>query len=156
VTWRSFDRLRGGIGPRLLARVLLFSLVSTLILTLSQLYFDYRHDTRAIESRMSEIAGSYRQSLGEGLWNLDRRQLELQIEGILRLPAIRFVEVREATDRADPMAVSGGATRIPPRSAANAPSSVRLAASSSSSAFCRSKPRSMISIGRCTTRRSSS
>ncbi len=107
-TWRSFDRLRGGIGPRLLARVLLFSLASTLILTLSQLYFDYRHDTRAIESRMSEIAGSYRQSLGEGLWNLDRRQLELQIEGILRLPAIRFVETRETTDRADPMVVSGG------------------------------------------------
>src|SRR5260370_7951480 len=57
---------------------------------------------------MSEIAGSYLQSLGEGLWNLDRRQLELQIEGILRLPAIRFVEIRETTDRADPLLVSGG------------------------------------------------
>jgi signal transduction histidine kinase len=107
-TWRSFDRLRGGIGPRLLARVLLFSLAITLVLTLFQLYLDYRHDVRAIESRMSEIEGSYLQSLGEGLWNLDRRQLELQIEGILRLPAIRFVEVRETTDRGDPMVVSGG------------------------------------------------
>lgn len=57
---------------------------------------------------MSEIEGSYLQSLGEGLWNLDSRQLELQIEGILRLPAIRFVEVRETTDRANPMVVSGG------------------------------------------------
>src|SRR2546430_7200835 len=57
---------------------------------------------------MSEIEGSYLESLGEGLWNLDSRQLELQIEGILRLPAIRFVEVRETTDRANPMVVSGG------------------------------------------------
>jgi PAS domain S-box-containing protein len=107
-TWRSLDRLRRGIGPRLLGRVILFSIASTLILTLSQLYLDYRHDTRAIDDRMAEIAGSYRQSLGEGLWNLDRRQLELQIEGILRLPGVRFVEVRESTGRGDPMVVSGG------------------------------------------------
>jgi PAS domain S-box-containing protein len=110
-TWRSLDRLRGGIGLRLLARVLIFSFAITLLLTLFQLYFDYRRDVRAIESRMSEIAGSYLQSLGEGLWNLDRRQLELQIEGILRLPAIRFVEIRETTDRADPLLVSGGRHR---------------------------------------------
>jgi PAS domain S-box-containing protein len=108
VTWHSFNRLRRGIGLRLLARVLLFSSVITLILTLFQLYFDYRYDVGAIESRMSEIEGSYLQSLGEGLWNLDSRQLELQIEGILRLPAIRFVEVRETTDRANPIVVSGG------------------------------------------------
>ena len=57
---------------------------------------------------MSEIEGSYLQSLGGSLWNLDRRQIELQIEGILRLPAIRFVEVRESTDRANPLVVSGG------------------------------------------------
>ena len=107
-TWRSFDRLRGGIGLRLLARVLLFSFAITLILTLFQLYVDYRRDVRAIEARMSEIAGSYLQSLGEGLWNLDRRQLELRIDGILRLPAIRSVEIRETTDRADPLVVSGG------------------------------------------------
>lgn len=109
-TWRLFDRLRG-IGPRLLMRVLLFSVVSTLVLTLSQLYLDYRRDTGAIDHRMAEIADSYGHSLGESLWTLDRRQLELQIEGILRLPAVRFVEVRETTDRADPMIVSGGAHR---------------------------------------------
>ena len=108
VAWRSFHRWRRGIGPRLLVRVLLFSSAITLILTLFQLYFDYRYDVRAIESRLSEIEGSYLQSLGGSLWNLDRRQLELQIEGILRLPAMRFVEVRETTDRANPLVVSGG------------------------------------------------
>ena len=106
--WWSFDRLRGGIGARLLGRVLLFSFAITLVFTLVQLDANYRRDVRSIESRLSEVAGSYSQSLGEGLWNLDRRQLDLQIEGILRLPAIRFVEIREATNRADPMVVSGG------------------------------------------------
>jgi PAS domain S-box-containing protein len=107
-TSRAFDRLRGGIGPRLLGRVLLFSFAITQIVTLVQLGFDYSRDVKAIDGRLSEVAGSYSQSLGEGLWNLDRRQLDLQIEGILRLPAIRFVEIRETTDRAEPMVVAGG------------------------------------------------
>src|SRR5215470_9225406 len=108
VIWHSFNRWRRGIGPRLLVHLLLFSAAITLILTSFQLYFDYRYAVGAIESRMSEIEGSYLQSLSEGLWNLDSRQIELQIEGILRLPAIRFVEVRETSDRANPLVVSGG------------------------------------------------
>jgi len=105
---RSVDRLRSGIGLRLLVRVLLFSSAVTLVVTLVELYLDYRHDVGAIESRLSEVEGSYLQSIGEGLWDLNRRQLELQVEGILRLPDIRFVEVRETTDRANPMVVAAG------------------------------------------------
>jgi PAS domain S-box-containing protein len=103
-TWRWHS----GIGLRLLARVLLFSSAITLLLTLLQLYLDYRRDLGTIDRRISEIEGSYRRSLGEGLWNLDARQLELQVDGILHLPAIRFVEIREATDRGDPMVVAAG------------------------------------------------
>jgi PAS domain S-box-containing protein len=107
-TWRSLNRLRSGIGLRLLAGVLLFSSAITLLLTGLQLYLDYRRDVGTIEHRMSEIESGYLRSLGEGLWNLDERQLELQVDGILHLPAIRFVEVREATDRSDPMVVTAG------------------------------------------------
>jgi PAS domain S-box-containing protein len=107
-TWRCLNRWHRGIGLRLLARVLLFSSAITLLLTLLQLYFDYRRDVGTIDRQISEIEGSYRRSLGEGLWNLDARQLELQADGILHLPDIRFVEVREATDRADPMVVTAG------------------------------------------------
>ena len=107
-TWRSLNRLRSGIGLRLLASVLLFSSAITLLLTLLELYLDYRRDVGTIEQRMSAIERSYLPSLGEGLWNLDTRQLELQVDGILHLPAIRFVEVREVTDRPDPMVVTAG------------------------------------------------
>jgi signal transduction histidine kinase len=106
--WR-LDRWHSGIGLRLLVRVLLFSSAITLTLTLLQLYLDYRRDVGTIDRQISEVERSYRRSLGEGLWNLDARQLELQIDGILHLPDIRFVEVREATDRADPMVVTVGA-----------------------------------------------
>jgi signal transduction histidine kinase len=106
--WRGVNRWHSVIGLRLLVRVLLFSSAITLLLTLLQLYFDYRRDVGTIDRQISEIEGSYRRSLGEGLWNLDARQLELQVDGIAQLPDIRFVEVREATDRADPMVVTAG------------------------------------------------
>ena len=108
VVQRSLSRLLGGIGWRLLVRVLFFSSAITLLLTLAQLYVNYRRDVSTIDQRMSEIDSGYRQSLGEGLWRLDARQLQLQVEGILRLPDIRFVELREATDRADPLIITAG------------------------------------------------
>ena len=114
MAWLSLPGFRGGIGWRLLVRVLFFSSVITLLLTLTQLYLDYRRDVGEVDQRMSEIDSGYRQSLGEGLWRLDRRQLQLQVEGILRLPDIRYVELREATDRADPLVVTAGSHQANP------------------------------------------
>ena len=106
--------LPGGIGWRLLLQVLFFSSVITLLLTLTQLYLDYRRDVGAIDQRMSEIDSGYSRSLGEGLWRLDARQLQLQVEGILRLPDISYVELREATDRAAPLVVTAGSHQANP------------------------------------------
>jgi PAS domain S-box-containing protein len=111
-TWHSLNRLHSGIGLRLFVRVLLFSSAITLLLTLIQLYLDYRRDIGTIDRRISEIGSSYRRSLAEGLWRLDAPQLQLQVDGILHLPDIRYVEVREATDRSDPMVVSAGSRQV--------------------------------------------
>jgi len=112
--WRSFPRFHSAIGRRLLIRVLFFSSVITLLLTLTQLYLDYRGDVGAIDQRMSEIDGGYRQSLGEGLWRLDARQLQLQVDGISHLPDVSYVELREATDRAAPLVVTAGSHQSSP------------------------------------------
>ena len=80
----------------------------TLILTVLQLYLDYRRDVGVIKDRLAEIERSYIESIGESLWQLDERQLVLQLEGILRLPDIRAVEVREATNRPAPLVVAVG------------------------------------------------
>jgi PAS domain S-box-containing protein len=100
--WSALAGLRGNIGWRLLVRVLFFSSVVTLLLTLVQLYLDYRRDVQAIDLRMSEIDSVYSRSLGDGLWRLDTRQLRFQVEGIMHLPDISYVELREITDRAAP------------------------------------------------------
>lgn len=105
--WEWLTDLMGGIGWRLLVRVLFVSSVITLLLTMMELYLDYRRDIHAIELRMSEIESGYRQSLGEGLWRVNQPQLRLQVEGILRLPDISYVELREAADQT-PLVVTAG------------------------------------------------
>ena len=99
---------RSGVGPRLLAAVLLFSSIVTLTLTVLQLYLDYDREVGVIETRLDEIGRSYTDSLGESLWNLDQNQLRLQLDGILRLPDIRAAEVHEIADRPNPIRVSVG------------------------------------------------
>jgi PAS domain S-box-containing protein len=106
--WRIFSWSRGGIGLRLVAAVLLFSSIVTLTLTALQLYLDYDREVRGIETRLDEIGRSYFGSIGESLWKLDQSQLELQLNGILRLPDIRAVEVSEIADRQHPIRIAVG------------------------------------------------
>jgi PAS domain S-box-containing protein len=105
---RMFDWSRGDIGLRLLAAVLLFSSIVTLTLTALQLYLDYDREVSVIETRLGEIGRSYLGSLGESLWNLDQNQLQLQLNGILRLPDIRAVEIHEIADRPNPIHIAVG------------------------------------------------
>jgi Periplasmic sensor domain found in signal transduction proteins len=105
---RIFNWSRSGVGPRLLAAVLLFSSIVTLTLTALQLYLDYDREVGVISTRLDEIGRSTTGSIGESLWNLDQNQLKLQLDGILRLPDIRAAEVREIADRPNPIRVAIG------------------------------------------------
>jgi len=102
---RALAANRYGIGARLMIGVLLFSGGITVILTAIQLCVEYRRDISAVESRFNGIGDSYVDSLAESLWSLDEKQLRVQLEGILRLPDIRVVEVREAGTAERPLFV---------------------------------------------------
>jgi PAS domain S-box-containing protein len=106
--WARAKRLSGGIGLRLLASVLLISSIVTLVLTVLQLYLDYRREVSVIEMRLDEIGRSSPGSLSEGVWNLDRNQVQAQLNGFLRLPDIRAAEVREIGNRPNLMDVKAG------------------------------------------------
>jgi diguanylate cyclase (GGDEF)-like protein len=108
----GFARHRLGIAPRLLGLILLFSSVVTLLATGLQLYFDYRRDVDAIESRLDQVEQSYLDSLAGSLWNLDVAQLRLQLEGMLRLPDMQALEVDEvAPGVAKPLVIAVGEHR---------------------------------------------
>lgn len=84
-----------GIGLRLLAAIFLFSTAVTLLTTLFELYLDYRGQIQDIRDRFIEIEAGYLGSIGGSLWSLDVDQIQLQIEGIKRLPDMQYLEVRE-------------------------------------------------------------
>jgi len=109
---RSFADMRHSLGVRLLSSVLLFSACVTLILTLIQIYLEYRRDVSALELRLEQISNSNLDSVAEGLWILDEKQLRLQLAGILRLPGVRAVEVREADTASNPLVISLGEKSI--------------------------------------------
>jgi len=90
-----FYELRHGIGARLLALILLVSSAATLLATGLQLYLDYRSDVTMIHGRMDDIERSNLVSIADGLWRLEHAQLRLQLEGILRLPDMRAVQLEE-------------------------------------------------------------
>ena len=85
----------GGIAVSLLYRILLFSTLITLMSTALQLYFDFRRGVSGIEERFDEIRVSTVPSMSNSLWVVDHDQLRLLLNGIILLPDIRMVEVRE-------------------------------------------------------------
>lgn len=88
-------RIHRGIGWRLLISILLVSSLVTLVLTVGQLYFEFRRDVGEIERRLNELQSSYAESLAGSLWQFDTEQIRLQLAGIQRLPDIQAVELRE-------------------------------------------------------------
>ena len=108
----SIARHRVGVAPRLLTLILLFSSAVTLVSTGLQLYLDYSREVSAIESRLDEVERGYLTSIAGSLWNLDIGQLRLQLEGILRLPDMQALEVREVSSAvAQPLVVTVGKRR---------------------------------------------
>jgi signal transduction histidine kinase len=89
-------RGRNGLASRLLLLILGFSSLVTLISTALQLYFDYRQDMVLIESRLDEIERGNLDSIAVSLWNVDIDHLRLQLEGLLRLPDMLALEIRES------------------------------------------------------------
>ncbi|HWP94616.1 MAG TPA: EAL domain-containing protein [Gammaproteobacteria bacterium] len=87
------------LGLRVLAFILLISSLFALFATAVQLYVDYRKDVGGIERRINEIELSYLASITYSLWALDYAQLETQMQGILQLPDIKYVEIVDEAGR---------------------------------------------------------
>lgn len=101
--------LLGGIGRRLLVRILLFSSLITLLLTAVQLYLDYGRDVDLIAARVEQVRSSYHDSLARSLWNVDSDQVRIQLEGIASLPDVQAGTLLETGDTLrDPLRVAVG------------------------------------------------
>jgi len=97
---KHFQRLRTSspLSLKLMAWILLFSSVFTVIASGIQLYSDYRKDVSLIDQRLKVIESGYASSLAGSLWALDQKLLQTQMEGILSLPDIAHLRLRIEPD----------------------------------------------------------
>ncbi|MDX1302169.1 response regulator [Photobacterium sp.] len=84
-----------GLAKQLLFTILLMSSTFTLIITGLNVYLDYKEDLASIDERLLQIEKSNLSSLTSSLWVEDREQLQIQAEGIMRLPDIHFLSITD-------------------------------------------------------------
>ncbi|HLO75340.1 MAG TPA: PAS domain S-box protein [Magnetospirillum sp.] len=100
---------RSRIGRRLLTSLFLFSLTVTIGLFAFEIVQEYRHGLKAINGRLDEIEHSYAVSAADGIWAMDREAVKLLAQGVVSLPGIRYVEIRESdASRPDALVVWAG------------------------------------------------
>jgi len=81
------------LGQRVLIYILLCSTLLSIAAITVQLYSDFRQDSYDLEQRFSSIKSSYIDSIANSLWDFNEPLLAIQIEGIEKLPDIRFVKI---------------------------------------------------------------
>ncbi len=79
------------LGYQILTNVLLFSLLLSLLSTAYQVQSNYQKEKGQIEAQLQLIRAGYIDSLGKSLWDLDRDQVDLQLQAILNFPYIAAV-----------------------------------------------------------------
>ncbi|HAT31252.1 MAG TPA: hypothetical protein DCW29_10495 [Janthinobacterium sp.] len=85
---------RHNMGRRFAIWILLFSSVVTLFSTAFQLRLEYQRDVGEVESQLAQVQASYADSLASSLWITSAKDVRLQLQGMLRLPDLEYVEVR--------------------------------------------------------------
>ena len=102
---------KNGLSYRLLSYILVCSTVLALIITALQLAWDYRKDVAVIEDSIGQIEASFLQPIAASLWNLDEEQVKVQIEGIMNLPNMQFVMVKEMLGNSEVPLLAQGVER---------------------------------------------
>ncbi|MFH0997878.1 MAG: hypothetical protein V1844_20620 [Pseudomonadota bacterium] len=87
------------IARRLILYIFLFSALLIFLATLLQLFLDYRKDVSLIDNRIQQIAESHLKGITRSLWELDDNLLKIQMEGVLRLPDMQYLEIKQTSGR---------------------------------------------------------
>ncbi|MBS1198617.1 MAG: putative Signal transduction histidine kinase [Proteobacteria bacterium] len=80
------------IGRRLIILIILFSSAVTLIITLTQLFFDYRQQRDELDKVLSTVA-LHVPTIAGSVWSLDKVQTELALQALVQMPNIERASV---------------------------------------------------------------
>ncbi|MBB1487845.1 sensor histidine kinase [Oceanospirillum sediminis] len=81
------------LGIRLLTAILICSSAITLVATGTQLWIDYRYEVSAIDERLRQIENSSLKSLSNSLWEISPAQVQVQLDGLIQLPDVRYLSI---------------------------------------------------------------
>ncbi|MCG8613708.1 MAG: response regulator [Pseudomonadales bacterium] len=73
------------LAGRLLAYIILFSSFIALLATAVQLYFDYRQQLSELEGNVDQVFATFGDSVLNSLWSVDREQIQVHLQGIVKL-----------------------------------------------------------------------
>ena len=90
--WQAFFN-GNGIARRLIVALVLFSTVLTTIITAIQLYERYQSDVQRIDDGFRFIKESAAPTLINSVWVVDNAQINIQLEGLLRLRDVEFIGI---------------------------------------------------------------
>lgn len=82
------------ISNRLILSVIVFSSVLTLLITVTQLYFEYQDNINTLNRNIENVKIGYREGITNAVWLDDKVQLTAILNGINALPDIEYIEVR--------------------------------------------------------------
>ncbi len=95
----DFGFNQGLIARRLFVQVVFLSLLATAVISALQIHFRYDDKLRAVENELQRIETSHLNSMATNLWHMDEALLRTELQGIMNLPNIQFVEVRSSEGR---------------------------------------------------------
>ncbi|NOR58746.1 MAG: PAS domain S-box protein, partial [Sulfurimonas sp.] len=81
------------ISFKLMVLTLFFSAIITLVITVIQLFMDYRNGMKSIHTQISLIETGYIASISQSIWVYDNKQIILQLDGILNMPDIEYTSI---------------------------------------------------------------
>lgn len=81
------------VSLKLLLYILAFSTLITLLTTAVNIYSDYSTEMDLIAKRIENIRKSNLQSLSQSLWYMDSAYAKTQLNGLLQLPDIQYLEI---------------------------------------------------------------
>ena len=91
-----------GQSNKLARRVLLYIILCSSFLSISstviQLYSGFTDEVAALEQRFLSIESSYLEAISSSLWDFNESLVKQQIEGIVNLPDIEYVEIKTNFD----------------------------------------------------------
>jgi len=88
-----FKKIKSTLARKLLIIVLISSSIITFFIIAIQLFFEYKTDINHIENRITQIEKSNTKSLALSVWNFNKHQYKTQLDGILNIEDIVYVEI---------------------------------------------------------------